>query len=306
MLESCLSPDLVFEITMQPVRRHKVDAAIFFSDIVIPLKLAGVGVEIVSGVGPVIDSPVRTRKHFETLTSIPDDALDPIRAACSSLVDELGQTPLIGFGGAPFTLASYLIEGGPSKDLPHSKAMMQQDPSLWADILDWCASVTADFIRAQVLSGASALQVFDSWAGKLSVGEYEVFAAPHTKKLFDSLRDLTYGSGQAVPRIHFGVGTRNILPQMLATGATAMGVDSETSLTEASQLLGPNVVLQGNISTHLLGADWEALEAHTKDVLESGRLASGHVVNLGHGVPKDTDPDVLTRLVELIHRETTR
>jgi uroporphyrinogen decarboxylase len=305
MLESCLTPAMVVEITLQPVRRHKVDAAIFFSDIVIPLKLAGVGVEIQAGIGPVIKTPVRTRADFEALGQIPHQALDPIRLACSQLAENLGSTPLIGFGGAPFTVASYLVEGGPSKDLPASRAMMKEDPKLWADVLDWCAEVTADFIRAQVLSGASALQVFDSWAGKLSVQEYEQFAAPHTKKLFSLLEDLSYDGSIPVPRIHFGVGTKKILTQMLATGATVMGVDSETELSKASEILGGLVPLQGNIPTDLLSGSFEELAEQTRKVLESGKSAPSHVVNLGHGVPKDTDPDVLTKLVELIHGESS-
>jgi uroporphyrinogen decarboxylase len=305
MLESCLTPAMVVEITLQPVRRHKVDAAIFFSDIVIPLKLAGVGVEIQAGIGPVIAAPVRTRSDFEALGQIPHLALEPIRLACSQLAEDLGNTPLIGFGGAPFTVASYLVEGGPSKDLPASRAMMKEDPKLWADVLDWCARVTADFIRAQVLEGASALQVFDSWAGKLSVEEYEQFAAPHTKRLFSLLEDLVYGGSIPVPRIHFGVGTKNILSQMLATGATVMGVDSETELSEASKILGGSIPLQGNIPTALLYGSFEELAEQTRKVLQSGKSAPGHVVNLGHGVPKDTDPDVLTKLVELIHKESS-
>jgi uroporphyrinogen decarboxylase len=299
MLESCLTPDLVVEITLQPVRRHGVDAAIFFSDIVIPLKLAGVGVAIESGIGPVIESPVRTWDAFHELGSLDPDALWPITESVTRLVRELGTTPLIGFGGAPFTLASYLIEGGPSKTLPESRKLMAQQPDLWAAILDWCADVTAEFIRAQVEAGASALQVFDSWAGKLTREEYLSFAAPHSKRLFSSLSDLIDESGQPVPRIHFGVGTKAILQDMYACGATAMGVDSETTLAEASELL-PGVPLQGNINTDLL-TDWDALELNVKEVLESGSKSPGHVVNLGHGVPKDTDPELLTKLVALIH-----
>jgi uroporphyrinogen decarboxylase len=304
MLESCLDPALATEITLQPVRRHGVDAAIFFSDIVIPLKLAGVPVDIKPGVGPVIENPVRTRTDLANLQPLHKEALAPITAAITLLVKELGNTPLIGFGGAPFTLASYLIEGGPSKDLPHSRDMMVNNPDLWRDVLTWCAEVTAAFIRAQVTAGASALQVFDSWAGRLSSAEYRAHAAPYSTHLFSELRSLVDSSGEAVPRIHFGVGTTAILPDMLAAGATALGVDAHTTLAEASAALGHDVALQGNIDSELLGSPWEDLEAHVRGVLVSGQQAPGHVVNLGHGVPPDTNPAVLTRIVELVHEAT--
>ena len=304
MLESCLNPDLVFEITMQPVRRHKVDAAIFFSDIVIPLKLAGIDVEIVAGVGPVIKEPVATPADLERLKPLSARSLEPIRLAVEKLTAELGATPLIGFGGAPFTLASYLIEGGPSKDLPKSKAMMVEAPELWDAVLNWCAEITAEFIRAQVLAGASALQVFDSWAGKLSVAEYEKYAAPHTKTLFSLLEDLRDDLGLPVPRTHFGLGTKEILLQMYQTGATAMGVDYLTDMSFANEVLGPNVALQGNINPELLREPWDVIEAEVRSVVASGQGAPGHVVNLGHGVPKDTDPEVLTKIVALVHELT--
>lgn len=302
MLDSCLTPDLVVEITMQPVRRHGVDAAILFSDIVIPLRLAGVEVEITPGIGPEIAKPVTTRKAFEALGDLNKDALQPITASVGRLVEELGATPLIGFGGAPFTLASYLIEGGPSKDLPESRKLMAQDPELWNDILNWCAKITAEFIRAQVLAGASALQVFDSWAGKLSHADYVAFAAPHTKTLFDQLRDLADDSGTAVPRIHFGLGTAGIQKEMMQVGATVLGVDYMTSLASTAADFDFKVPLQGNINPDFLSRDFEELKAHAKLVVEEGKKAPGHVVNLGHGVPKDTDPVVLTKLVEYIHQ----
>lgn len=301
MLASCLDPDLVTEITLQPVRRHHVDAAIFFSDIVIPLKLAGVDVDIQPGVGPVIAQPVRTQKDLSRLKNLETDALTPITTAVSQLVSILGSTPLIGFGGAPFTLASYLIEGGPSREIPVSRDMMKNNPALWAQILDWCADITADFITAQVVSGASALQVFDSWAGRLSPDEYVAYAMPHSRRLMNKLEVLKDQAGLDVPRVHFGVGTEKILLQMHDVGATVMGVDSQTSLAEANELFGGHVPLQGNISTDILTEDWETIARHLDQVLTSGVGAPGHVVNLGHGVPPETNPDVLTRIVEYVH-----
>ena len=295
MLDSCLMPELAAEITLQPVRRHKVDAGIFFSDIVVPLKLAGVGVTIEPGIGPVLANPVRTRKALEELQELHIDALEPIVRAVQITVAELGNTPLIGFGGAPFTLASYLIEGGPSKTLPTCRALMADDPQLFHDILAYCARITATFIRAQVEAGASALQLFDSWAGRLSIDDYRNFAAPHSKYVMTEL------SALPVARVHFGVHTKALIADMYSVGATVMGVDYETKLSDANKTLGGKVPLQGNIDPHFLSADWKQLADHVANVIEDGRSAPAHVVNLGHGVPPETDADVLTRLVEFVH-----
>lgn len=301
MLESCLTPELAVEITLQPVRRHNVDAAIFFSDIVIPLKLVGIDVEIQPGVGPVLDKPVRDDKDLDRLRMLDAHDLQPITTAVASLVTELGSTPLIGFGGAPFTLASYLIEGSPSREMPHARKMMKDNPALWDSILNWCADVTAQFISAQVTAGASALQVFDSWAGRLSPQEYTTFAFPYSKRLFTGLSGIVDSTGRAVPRVHFGVGTHLILKPMLEAGATVLGVDSDTPLSYATELCGAAVPLQGNINPDVLAEPWSVVEEHVRDVLHSGASAAGHIVNLGHGVPKDTNPDTLTRITTFVH-----
>lgn len=295
MLESCLRPEIAAEITLQPVRRHKVDAAIFFSDIVIPLRLAGVDVDIVSGIGPVLDHPVHTRQDLNNLKELDINALAPITQAIKIVIAELGSTPLIGFGGAPFTLASYLIEGGPSRDLPITRSLMKNDPQLWHDILSWVSRTTSTFIRAQIMAGASALQLFDSWAGKLSPDEYSAFAAPHSKSVMSSLSDLP------VPRVHFGTKTGSMLIQMRDVGATVMGIDSDTPLDVANDILGGKIPLQGNIDPERLRGSWEDLKSHVTDVLKRGSFAPAHVVNLGHGVPPDTDPELLTRMVAFIH-----
>jgi uroporphyrinogen decarboxylase len=292
MLDACLTPELASEITLQPVRRHGVDAAIFFSDIVIPVKLAGVAVEIVPGRGPVLEHPIRTAADIAALRPLDPDALQPIRDGVAATVAQLGTTPLIGFAGAPFTLASYLVEGGPSKDQQRARTLMFSDPHAWAALLNWCADVTGQFLRAQIEAGASAAQLFDSWVGSLSEVNYLRRVAPHSKRALDHLRGLD------VPKVHFGVGSGEVLHAMHSIGADVMGVDWRIPLDEAERRLGGGVPLQGNIDPALLAAPWGVLEA---DVVDRGRAAPSHVVNLGHGVPPDTDPDVLTRIVELVH-----
>ncbi|MBC7589964.1 MAG: uroporphyrinogen decarboxylase [Salinibacterium sp.] len=295
MLDACLTPELASEITLQPVRRHHVDAAIFFSDIVIPVKLAGIDVDIVPGRGPVIATPVRSASDVAALRPIDPAALDPIREAVALTVAQLGTTPLIGFAGAPFTIASYLVEGGPSKDQQRARTMMYSDPQSWATLLNWCADVSGEFLKAQVEAGASAAQLFDSWVGSLSEQQYVRRVAPHSKRALSHLR------GFDVPKVHFGVGSGEVLKAMHDIGADVMGVDWRIPLDEASRRLGGDVPLQGNIDPALLGAPGHVLEAHVRDVMDRGRAAPSHVVNLGHGVPPDTDPDVLTRIVELVH-----
>jgi uroporphyrinogen decarboxylase len=295
MLDACLTPELASEITLQPVRRHGVDAAIFFSDIVIPVLLAGVDVEIVPGRGPVIEHPIRTPADVAALRPIDPDALQPIRDAVALTVAQLGSTPLIGFAGAPFTLASYLVEGGPSKEQQRARTLMFSDPHTWAALLNWCADVTGEFLRAQVEAGASAAQLFDSWVGSLSEVNYVRRVAPHSKRALDHLRGLD------APLVHFGVGSGEVLHAMYSIGVDVMGVDWRIPLDEAERRLGGGVPLQGNIDPALLAAPWPVLESHVRDVVERGRAAPSHVVNLGHGVPPDTDPDVLTRIVQLVH-----
>lgn len=302
MLDACLDPELSSEITLQPVRRHGVDAAIFFSDIVVPLKLAGVDVDIVPGRGPVLGAPIRTAADVGRLRPLEPDALTPISEGVARTIAELGSTPLIGFAGAPFTLAAYLVEGGPSKDHLRARALMHADPDTWDALLTWAAGVTGAFLRAQVLAGASATQLFDSWVGSLSIADYESRVAPFSALAISAVTDLTVDD-RRVPVVHFGVGTGELLRSMNAIGADVMGVDDRIPLDEATRRLGAAVPIQGNINPALLDAPWPILEAHVLDVIARGRGAISHVVNLGHGVPPQTDPDVLTRIVELTHRQ---
>ena len=299
MLDACLTPELASELTLQPVRRHDVDAAIFFSDIVVPLRLAGVDVDIKPGVGPVLGRAVRTADDVATLPSVEDDAfsaaLAPVRDGVALTVAALGSTPLIGFAGAPFTLAAYMVEGGPSRDHLAARTLMHADPQTWQALTAWTADVTGAFLRAQVLAGASAAQLFDSWAGSLSLADYTTHVAPASSRALAPVRDL------GVPVVHFGTGTGELLVAMRDVGADVVGVDYRIPLDEANRRLGGSVPLQGNIDPALLAAPWPVLEAHVRDVVARGASAPGHVVNLGHGVPPETDPDVLTRVVRLVH-----
>ncbi len=297
MLDSCLDPAMASEITLQPVRRHGVDAGIFFSDIVIPLRLAGVGVEIVPGRGPVLDSPVRTAEDVKRLADLvlTDEALTPVSEGVATTVAQLGRTPLIGFAGAPFTLAAYLVEGGPSKEHMRARAMMHADPDAWRALMEWTADVTGRFLRAQLLAGASAGQLFDSWAGSLSPTDYASHVAWASHRALDAVRDL------GTPLVHFGVGTGDILATMRDVGVDAVGVDWRTPLDEASRRLGGETVVQGNLDPALLAAPWSVIETAIDDIVRRGEAAPAHVFNLGHGVPPETDPAVLTRIVEYVH-----
>lgn len=300
MLDSCMRPDLVTEITLQPVRRHNVDAAIYFSDIVVPLKAIGVDLDIKPGVGPVVEHPIRSRADLEQLRPLTPDDVKYVTEAMGMLVGELGATPLIGFAGAPFTLASYLVEGGPSRNHEHTKALMYGDPELWADLLDRLADITAAFLKVQIEAGASAVQLFDSWVGALAPADYRSSVMPASTKVFDAVAD--YG----VPRIHFGVGTGELLPLLSEAGADVVGVDWRVPLDEAHRRIGPGKALQGNLDPALLFAPRRAVEAATDEVLSAARDLEGHVFNLGHGVLPDTDPDALTRLVAYVHEQTQR
>jgi uroporphyrinogen decarboxylase len=293
MLDACRNPELITEITLQPVRRHGVDAAILFSDIVVPLAAIGVGIDIVPGVGPVVEKPIRETADLDQLRALESDDVPYVTTAVRELTGALGETPLIGFAGAPFTLASYLIEGGPSRDHARTKALMHGRPELWHALLGRLAVIAREFLRVQIAAGAAAVQLFDSWAGSLSLADYDEFVRPHSQAVLEPLAG-------TVPRIHFGVGTGELLAAMRAVGADVVGVDWRVSLAEAARRLGPGAVVQGNLDPALLGADWPVIEAAVRRIVVEGQAAAGHIFNLGHGVPPDTDPDVLTRIVALV------
>jgi uroporphyrinogen decarboxylase len=295
MLDSCRRPDLVTEITLQPVRRHGVDAAILFSDIVVPLAAAGIDLDIVAGTGPVVASPIRTPEDVAAVRPLDPGDVAFVDEAVRMLVAELGATPLIGFAGAPFTLASYLIEGGPSRTYVKTKTMMYGAPDLWHTLCARLAEITLTFLRVQVAAGVSAVQLFDSWAGALSEADYRRYVLPHSTTVLSGLADA------GVPRIHFGVGTAILLAAMGEAGADVVGVDWRTPLDQATTVIGPERAVQGNLDPAVLFAPWPVVEAEAARVLEQGHAAPGHVFNLGHGVLPETDPDVLTRLVSFIH-----
>ncbi len=293
MLESCMNADLVTEITLQPVRRYGVDAAIFFSDIVLPLKAVGLDLDIVAGIGPVIANPVRTMADVEAIPDLEPGHVPFITQAVQQLVAELGATPLIGFAGAPFTVASYLVEGGPSKEQAKTKAMMFSAPDVWDALMRKIGAMAAAYLRVQVEAGASAVQLFDSWAGALTPGDYVRHVMPHSAKVLADAGEL------GVPRIHFGVGTTNLLSLMGEAGADVVGIDWRTPLEEGIARVGDRVV-QGNLDPTLVFAPTEVMTARAGEILEAGRAAKGHIFNLGHGVIPSTDPSQLARLTEFV------
>ena len=300
MLAACFNAELVCEITLQPVRRHGVDAAILFSDIVVPLRAAGVTLDIVADVGPVIEHPIRTVADVSGLRPLAPENVSSVADAVGLLVDALGEVPLIGFAGAPFTLASYLVEGGPSRHHERTKAMMLGEPQTWHALMSTLTDVTIRFLQVQIDAGVDAIQVFDSWAGALSLANYMEYVFPHSARVFGTL------AAAGIPMTHFGVGTAELLGAMSAAGATVVGVDWRTSLTDAAARVQTGTALQGNLDPVVLLAGWPVVEAAARKVVDDGRRAvdtgaAGHVFNLGHGVLPDTDPEIVTELVALVH-----
>jgi uroporphyrinogen decarboxylase len=293
MLESCMDHDLVTEITLQPVRRYGVDAAILFSDIVLPLKAVGVDLDIKPGVGPVVAAPVRTLADVAAIPDLEPGHVPFVTAAVGRLVSELGGTPLIGFAGAPFTVASYLVEGGPSREHALTKAMMFGAPEVWDALMRKIAGISAAYLEVQVAAGASAVQLFDSWAGALAPVDYQTYVRPYSADV------LARAGALGVPRIHFGVGTANLLGLMGEAGADVVGVDWRTPLATAIGQVGQRAV-QGNLDPTLVFAPTEVMTARAAEIIEAGRSAHGHVFNLGHGVLPSTDPDQLHRLTEFV------
>ncbi len=299
ILRAIADPDLATEITLQPVHRYGVDAAILYSDIMTPTHAIGFGVDIEPGVGPVVAQPFRGRSDLARLRPLDPEADTPyVLQTVRNLVAELS-VPLIAFAGAPFTVASYLIEGRPSRSYVRTKALMHTDPALWFDLMDSLADLAIDSLRSQVGAGATALQLFDSWAGALSPADYERFVLPASRRVLSAFED------SGVPRIHFGVNTAELYPLIASAGADVVGVDWRTPLDAARSRVPAHVGLQGNLDPAIVAAGWGPTEQAVLDVLRRGGGnpggRGGHVFNLGHGVLPETDPETLKRVVDLVH-----
>ena len=293
ILDALRDPALTAELTLQPVRRLGVDAAILYSDIVAPVAAIGFGVVIESGVGPVVDRPFRDESDLDRLRPLVPEEDCPWQAEAVRLLAKELDVPLIGFAGAPFTVASYLVEGGPSREQARTRVLMRARPDLWAALLDRLADLALASLRSQVEAGAAAVQLFDSWAGSLSAATYRRHVLPASRRVLEGLADL------GVPRTHFGVGTGELLGAMAEAGADVVGVDWRVPLDQAAAR-APGKVLQGNLDPTALLAGPDVLEAEVRGVLEAGRAAPAHVFNLGHGVLPEVDPDVLARVVDLV------
>jgi uroporphyrinogen decarboxylase len=297
ILETCRDPATVVEISLQPLRRMALDAAIIFSDIMVPVEAVGVGVRIVSGTGPVVDEPVRTASDLEGLRPLEPDADEPhVLEAIRLLRTEL-DVPLIGFAGAPFTLASYLVEGGASRDLARTKALLHGDPEMWDRLMERLARIVRAHLLAQIEAGAQAVQLFDSWVGTLDEGTYRRAVLPWTTSVLDGL---------GVPSIHFAVGASHLLGAFREAGSRALGVDWRVGLDEAWDVVGGDRAIQGNLDPAVVLAPWDVVEREATDVLERAAGRDGHVFNLGHGVLPSTPVEHLQRLVDLVHERTAR
>jgi uroporphyrinogen decarboxylase len=298
ILDAIADPALACEVTMQPVRRYGVDAAILFSDIVVPYHAIGFGVDVVPGRGPVIANPFKSASDLDRLRDLTDEDIAHVTKTVDLVVAELAatNTPLIGFAGAPFTVASYLVEGAPTREFAVIKSLMHADPVLFDALMDRLVDISISFLRAQVRHGARALQLFDSWAGSLTRDEYARFALPATQRVLEGVKDLD------VPTILFGVGTGELLPQMATAGSDVVGIDWHVDLDEGRRRVGHKAV-QGNLDpARCLGGEALALKA-TREVLARAGNDAGHIFNLGHGVLPSTDPTVLEAVVKLVHEE---
>jgi uroporphyrinogen decarboxylase len=295
ILDAIRNPELSAEITLQPVRRYGVDAAILYSDIVVPAAAIGFGVDVTPGLGPVVTDPFRSERDLDRLrTFVPEEDAPYVSDTVRLVVAELGDTPLIGFAGAPFTVASYLIEGRPSRTYGLTKAMLHAEPKLWHALLDRLADLAIASLRAQIEAGARAIQLFDSWAGALSPDVYEEHVLPHSAKVLAAVAD--------VPRIHFGVGTGELLALMSDAGADVVGVDWRVPLDVARERV-PGKAVQGNLDPAVCLAPWDVVAERTRDVLRRNAGRPGHIFNLGHGVLPELDPGVLKQVVDLVHEE---
>jgi len=297
ILEAVREPELAVEVTLQPLRRMPLDAAIVFSDIMVPLAAVGVPIRIAPGTGPVVDAPIRSSADVARLRPLAPEVDEPFVLEAIRLLRMELSVPLIGFAGGPFTLASYLVEGGPSREHLRTKALMLGDPSVWGALMDALVEIVRPHLLAQVAAGAQVIQLFDSWVGALDPTDYATHVGPWSARL---LADLP------APSIHFGVNTGELLSSMARAGGDAIGIDHRVPLDVAWERVGLERAVQGNLDPAALHAPWEAVERKALDVLQRAAGRAGHVFNLGHGVPPGTPVENVQRLVELVHQRTAR
>jgi uroporphyrinogen decarboxylase len=301
ILDAIKQPQVAAEITLQPVRRYGVDAAVLYSDIVVPAHAVGFGIDVTPGTGPVADRPMRSRIDLERLRPIEPDDVDYVTETVRIVRDELaGTVPILAFAGAPFTVASYLIEGRPSRTYEHTKALMHTDEVLWHELMERLAESAVLFISLQLDNGASAFQLFDSWAGALARRDYDRFVLPHSRRVFTELAALHPDA----PGIHFGVGCDHLLESMHAAGPRVIGLDWRTRIADARRRLGDDTVVQGNLDPALVLAGADVALAGARAVLADNAGHAGHIFNLGHGVHPGSDPGVLRAVVDLVHDQT--
>jgi uroporphyrinogen decarboxylase len=295
--EVAQTPELCAEVTMQPVRRHGVDAAVMFADIMTPVLGMGLHVDLVEGVGPVVAEPVRTLADVERLrVPEPDEAFAPLLEAIRIVRGELApERAVVGFCGGPFTVAGYLVEGRPSRDFAMVKSLMYTEPQVWNALMEKLAACFGSYLAAQARAGADVVQLFDSWVGTLSPADYEEFVAPWSTRVLAAVDR---------PTIHFGTGASTLLPAMARAGGDVIGLDWRIALDEGWSVVGPDRAVQGNLDPAVLLGPWERVETAARDVLARAAGRPGHIFNLGHGVPPRTDPDIVSRLAELVREST--
>jgi len=301
ILELCKTPELAAQVTLQPVGRFPLDAAIIFADILLPLEAMGLSLDFADGEGPVIHNPIRDRGSVEQLKVVDDEELSYVAEAVSLTCQALnGRVPLIGFAGAPFTLASYAIEGGGSRTYVLTKQLMYREPDVWHKLMDKLARVVTGYLRRQLRAGAQAIQLFDSWVGCLAPGDYEEYVLPHVQLIFEGLKQ------QRVPLIYFGTGTSAILRQMRQAGSDVIGIDWRIHLDEAWTAVGHDVAVQGNLDPLVLFAPLHEIERRVEDILRRAAGRPGHIFNLGHGILPNTPVEHVSAVVDMVHKFSAR